>query len=281
MTCLCAILNAIYITQLPQSTHPPPTFYSSRPAVVPARAPAACQNRVLRGPAGQSADGPSPLAGQDGAGHLLLLRRLLVERCPGRRHQSTHQCLSPPAQCTTRSFSVPLTRTLTLTHARTHARNYDGVIQVTAVDSSKPALDTADKNIRLNGFDHVVTTVKSDASTSSHSSFSLSIFSCASLPLSSPSKATPVRGYFSFYHYRLSLSVSLSRALLCVHLPPSPSPPCSPLPHPPSPSPSPSLLPLASRVHEAAGRGGRAVRRGHLRPPQTRAHPQLPRQRCI
>jgi 23S rRNA (cytosine1962-C5)-methyltransferase len=34
---------------------------------------------------------------------------------------------------------------------------------VIAVDSSRPALDTADKNMKLNGVDDRVTTVKADA----------------------------------------------------------------------------------------------------------------------
>lgn len=38
-----------------------------------------------------------------------------------------------------------------------------GAVQVTAVDSSKPALDTANKNTILNGVENIVTTVKADA----------------------------------------------------------------------------------------------------------------------
>lgn len=38
-----------------------------------------------------------------------------------------------------------------------------GAIAVTSVDSSKPALDTADKNIELNNVNNIVTTVKADA----------------------------------------------------------------------------------------------------------------------
>ena len=38
-----------------------------------------------------------------------------------------------------------------------------GALSVISVDSSRPALDTADKNMILNNVDNIVTTIKADA----------------------------------------------------------------------------------------------------------------------